>query len=71
MGEAQTKPAEKILPGLITEQQLATRLGLTVSTLYRYRVRRIGPAFSKIAGTIWYREEDVDSWIVSNQTKPL
>lgn len=70
MGTNSSTAEPAVLPHLITEEQLAERLGLTVGTLYRYRLRGIGPAFTKIGGGVWYREQDVDAWIVSNQKKP-
>lgn len=45
-------------------------IGISPETLYAWRVRRHGPAWSKIAGRVWYDRADVLSWIAAQRVDP-
>lgn len=53
------------------EHELAAYLNQSVSTLRRWRARRIGPAFTKPAGTKKprYPIADTDAWIASGRVE--
>jgi predicted DNA-binding transcriptional regulator AlpA len=49
---------------LLTTQQVADRLGLSVNTLVDWRWRRIGPPVTKISSKcVRYIEEDFERWV--------
>lgn len=64
------KPKQKSTV-LITEAELADHLGLSRSTLQKWRRKKVGPAFIRIAqNCVRYRREDVLAWIDSQQNQP-
>jgi excisionase family DNA binding protein len=50
---------------LLTQDEAAELLKLSVRTVERLRVTGAGPKFLKIRNSVRYRLEDVQSWIVS------
>ena len=50
---------------LLTQDEAAELLKLSVRTVERLRVTGAGPKFLKIRNSVRYRREDVQSWIVS------
>jgi excisionase family DNA binding protein len=50
---------------LLTQDEAAELLKLSVRTVERLRVSGTGPKFLKIRNSVRYRLEDVQSWIVS------
>ncbi len=46
----------------ITQGQLADRWGISRSSLERWRVEGIGPAFLKIGAKVRYRLEDIEAY---------
>ena len=48
----------------------AERLNLSPTTLVGYRVRNIGPAYSKIGRVCLYDEADLDAWVASQRVEP-
>ena len=53
-------------PGeLLTTEQLADELDMTVPALAQWRYRGMGPRFIKEGRWIRYRQCDVDEWIES------
>jgi len=50
---------------------LARVLGISVRTLNRWQVRRIGPAVSKVGRLILYDLEKVPEWLASQETAPV
>ncbi len=56
---------------LLTLQEVAGQLGLTATTLYRWRSHGEGPrGFRLRGGTVRYRQADVDSWLDSQADQP-
>lgn len=61
--------------GLMTEDELAYAFDLTKNTMAKWRKNedvdgQSGPAFCRIGKTIYYRVDDVDTWIGSNIEHP-
>jgi hypothetical protein len=59
-----SQPAIKMQP-LLTQDEAAELLKLSVRTMERLRCRGGGPKFLKIMHSVRYRPEDVQSWLVS------
>lgn len=47
--------------------EVAEKIRRSIGTLYNWRSRGIGPASSRIAGKVMYRESDVDKWIAAEE----
>jgi excisionase family DNA binding protein len=48
---------------LLTQQQLADELQVSVRTLERWRQEGTGPAFIQVGRSPRYRRADVDAWL--------
>jgi predicted DNA-binding transcriptional regulator AlpA len=48
---------------LIDARAAASRLGLAVQTLARWRVEGGGPPFLKLGGSVRYDLSDLDAWL--------
>jgi excisionase family DNA binding protein len=48
---------------LLTQQQLADELQVSVRTLERWRQEGTGPAFIQVGRAPRYRRADVDAWL--------
>lgn len=59
---------------LLTEQETAARLGVTIHALRKWRARRIGPVYVKltrsVASGVRYDPADLDAWIESRKQRP-
>lgn len=52
---------------LLTVEQAAGRIGLSVSTLNKYRMGTEGPLYVRMGRRrIGYRPEDLDRWLADN-----
>lgn len=51
---------------LIREDELAEVLSLSTETLAQWRKDGAGPDFARLGKRIWYRRQDVESWIKVN-----
>jgi hypothetical protein len=51
----------------LTPQSLAKNLDVSVRTLDRWHVQRIGPPRTTIGRTVLYRKESVTSWLRSRE----
>ena len=51
---------------LLTEEQTAQLLSLSIRTLQAWRLREAGPRFVRAGRAIRYRRSDVDQWIAAN-----
>ncbi|HVR21828.1 MAG TPA: helix-turn-helix domain-containing protein [Candidatus Polarisedimenticolia bacterium] len=51
--------------GLLTPDQLASQLGVTVRTLQRWEVERTGPPRTVIGKQVFYRTVSVLAWVES------
>ena len=51
----------------LTTREAARYLGLSLSTLKRYRVSGDGPVFHRFGGRVRYRREDLDAWAAARR----
>lgn len=58
-------PSPDILDDLITEAELADRLGRSTYTVARYRRHGEGPPFIRLGRQIFYSRTDIDEWLHS------
>jgi len=56
------------LEELLTEHDVARITGLSVASVRRWRLIRIGPKYIKIGAAVRYRTEDVAAWLQSRPT---
>jgi predicted DNA-binding transcriptional regulator AlpA len=61
-GQAHCTPATE----LCAEREAAQRLGLSVATLRRRRLRRQPPVWVKIGSRVLYRKRDLESFVEAN-----
>jgi hypothetical protein len=47
--------------------QAASRVGLSVSTLAKLRLRGGGPAYCKLGRRVIYRPDDLEAWLEKNR----
>ena len=52
-------------PNLLTERDLAQRLGVSLHASRKWRHERRGPQYIRVEGAIRYRSEDVDDYLSS------
>jgi len=45
-------------------REAATRLGLSASTLNKWRTQGRGPRYVKLGRSVFYRPADLDAWLV-------
>ena len=48
---------------LMTEQQVAQQLHVSLASLRRWRLERRGPRFIKVSSLVRYRPEDLEEWL--------
>jgi excisionase family DNA binding protein len=48
---------------LLTEQELAKRLNVSLASVRRWRMNGRGPVFVKVGALVRYRPEDVEVWL--------
>lgn len=58
-------------PTLLTTEQLADVLHVTVGTIHKWNYRGIGPRFLKIGGRNRYRVQDVEAWLCEREQDGL
>jgi transcriptional regulator with XRE-family HTH domain len=58
--------SQKPISALLTEAQAADYLGVSLSTLRRWRKRRAGPTFFLLGGILRYQLADLQEFIVRN-----
>jgi excisionase family DNA binding protein len=56
------------MQSFLTEQEVSTRLNVSVATLRRWRQEKRGPTFRKIGSLVRYRPEDLDTWVAALPT---
>lgn len=54
-------------PIVLSAKQIASRLGLSVSTLAKMRLYGTGPTYSKLGRRVVYSQDDVSKWIEKNR----
>lgn len=56
--------------GLLTEEELADALDVSVETLAKWRAAGSGPAFTRPSKKVFYRLADVQVWVTSRVNMP-
>lgn len=54
-------------PAFLSPQEAASHLGLSVSTLAKFRLDGSGPSFHKLGGRVAYAMADLDAWARSRK----
>ena len=54
---------------LLSPVELAETLGLSVRTVYNWRVRKVGPPGMRVGRHVRYRKSDVESWLAAQGVK--
>lgn len=55
------------MANLLTNDQVAERLGIKPATLEQWRIYGRSPAFIKVGRNVRYDERDVEAWINANR----
>ena len=53
---------------LLTEDEVAKQLTVSVASMRRWRLERRGPHFVKVGSLVRYRQEDLEAWLASLPT---
>ncbi len=53
---------------LLTEEEVAKHLHVSLASIRRWRLERRGPQFIKVGSLVRYRPEDLESWLASLPT---
>jgi hypothetical protein len=53
---------------LMTEQEVSKWLNVSVASLRRWRLLRLGPPFLKVGSLVRYPPEDLEAWLASLPT---
>jgi hypothetical protein len=69
-GERRMPNTTSNLSQLIHEQDAAVRLGVSISTLRRWRRAGTGPRFVRFSRLVFYRPEDLDNFVGVHLSKP-
>jgi predicted DNA-binding transcriptional regulator AlpA len=56
------------IQSLLNEHDLARVTGLSVASVRRWRLLRMGPKYLKIGASVRYKPEDVSAWLESRPT---
>jgi hypothetical protein len=67
----ETPTAPAVLADYFTREELAPELGITVRTLARWDVLRIGPPKTKLGHKTLYKRTSVIEWIASRELKSV
>jgi excisionase family DNA binding protein len=59
---------EKNMNTLLTEEEVAERLHVSLASIRRWRLERRGPQFIKVGSLVRYRPDDLESWLASLPT---
>ena len=53
---------------LLTEEEVANHLHVSIASLRRWRLERRGPQFIKVGSLVRYRPEEIESWLAALPT---
>jgi predicted DNA-binding transcriptional regulator AlpA len=53
---------------LLTEEDVAKQLHVSIASLRRWRLERRGPQFIKVGSLVRYRPEELEAWLASQPT---
>jgi excisionase family DNA binding protein len=60
-----------VTPALLTEAQSAAYLGISLSTIRRWRKQSgTGPAYFRVGDCLRYHKSELDKFIAENTTQP-
>jgi hypothetical protein len=59
-----------ILDDYLSEAQLAKELNRNPATLVRWRKKQIGPPFTMLGKSVYYRKESVLEWLKKQEVSP-
>ena len=59
---------DKNMNTLLTEEEVAKRLHVSLASIRRWRLERRGPQFIKVGSLVKYRPEDLENWLASLPT---
>jgi predicted DNA-binding transcriptional regulator AlpA len=48
--------------GVLTPTQLASRLGMSIQTIHRWRKEGKGPVWFKLGWSVFYKLDEVERW---------
>ena len=54
------------ISNLLTELEAATRIGISLSTMRRWRRANTAPNYFRVGGILRYRPEDIDKFIADH-----
>ena len=60
-----------LLGDYLTEKDLASALGLTVRAIRYWRVKRIGPPWTKVGQKVFYRRDAFSHWLRAQEHQPV
>ena len=66
---AQQRGSSSSEPTVLTEQELATRLSLSVATLRAWRRRGVGPRFVRFGRAVRYLVDDVEQFVSASRVE--
>ena len=61
--------ADNLLEGMVSRQDLAQQLGLSVDTLRRWETEGDGPASIRVGRRVLYRVTVVNAWLRARERK--
>jgi excisionase family DNA binding protein len=53
---------------LLTEDEVAQQLRVSVASLRRWRLEKRGPQFIKVGSLVRYRAEEIEAWLATLPT---
>lgn len=57
--------ANNTIEALLTEKDVARRIGLSLASVRRWRLLKQGPRFLKLGSAVRYKPEDMAAWLES------
>ena len=60
--------AKNTLETLLNEHDVARATGLSVASVRRWRLLRLGPKYLKIGAAVRYKTNDISAWLESRPT---
>jgi excisionase family DNA binding protein len=69
MSTTRTKQQIANTLGILTPEQLAKELGVTVKTLLRWRLKRTAPPEVQVGRQRYFRRESVIDWLASRESR--
>ena len=63
-------PAKEITHQCLTEREVSSRTGLSLSTLRAHRFKRKGLPYIKIGRSVRYRAQDLETFLLEHRIAP-